>query len=232
MSSSPNDEAPKFYDSISDRYDKYYGHDPGLLAFIKSSLELLPADASSIEAALAISLGYVLGVIVLDIGCGTGIPTSLSVVQSGRKLHGIDFSPSMISLSRTNVPGGIFELANMLSYAPSEEYDGAFAIFSLFHFTREEMEGLVGRLKGTVFSEDMVGTREEMYDEERLSAQNVPHRFMGRVGEYLMYTRKGWEKLLGDSGYEILKTERVDFLPLAECDEEPHLWITARRVGN
>ncbi|RAL68764.1 hypothetical protein DID88_007458 [Monilinia fructigena] len=215
MSSSPNDEAPKFYDSISDRYDKYYGHDPGLLAFIKSSLELLPADAS-----------------VLDIGCGTGIPTSLSVVQSGRKLHGIDFSPSMISLSRTNVPGGIFELANMLSYAPSEEYDGAFAIFSLFHFTREEMEGLVGRLKGTVFSEDMVGTREEMYDEERLSAQNVPHRFMGRVGEYLMYTRKGWEKLLGDSGYEILKTERVDFLPLAECDEEPHLWITARRVGN
>lgn len=45
-SSAPNDEAPKFYDSISNRYDKYYAHDPGLLAFIKSSLELLPADAS------------------------------------------------------------------------------------------------------------------------------------------------------------------------------------------
>ncbi|KAG4025907.1 hypothetical protein MFRU_048g00190 [Monilinia fructicola] len=225
-SSAPNDEAPKFYDSISNRYDKYYAHDPGLLAFIKSSLELLPADAS-----------------VLDIGCGTGIPTSRSVVQSGRRLHGIDFSPGMISLARTNVPGGTFELANMLDYTPSEEYDGAFAIFSLFHFTREEMKGLVGRLRGwvkeggglfigTVLAEDMVGTREEMYDDERLSAQNVPHKFMGQVGEYLMYTRKGWEKLLGDNGFEILKTERVDFLPLAECDEEPHFWITARRVGS
>lgn len=45
-SSTTDDDAPKFYDSISDRYDKYYAHDPGLLAFIKSSLGRLSPDAS------------------------------------------------------------------------------------------------------------------------------------------------------------------------------------------
>ncbi|QSZ30494.1 hypothetical protein DSL72_000048 [Monilinia vaccinii-corymbosi] len=223
--SATDDETSKFYDSISDRYDKYYGHDPGLLAFIQSSLESLPADAS-----------------VIDIGSGTGIPTALSVTQSGRKLHGIDISPRMIALARKNVPGGTFELANMLEYVPAEKYDGAFANFSLFHFTREEIEGWVGRLRGwireggglfigTMLAEDMVGTREEMYDEEKLSAPNVPHRFMDQVGEYLMYTKKGWEKLLGGNGFEIVKTEKSIFLPLAESDEEPHFWITARKVG-
>lgn len=39
-------EAPAFYDSISDRYDTYYAKDPGLVKFIKESLDILPEDAS------------------------------------------------------------------------------------------------------------------------------------------------------------------------------------------
>lgn len=54
----------------------------------------------------------------------------------------------MISVARKNVPDGTFELANMLDYIPREEFDAAFAVFSLFHFERGEMEGLVGRWGG------------------------------------------------------------------------------------
>ncbi|ESZ93279.1 hypothetical protein SBOR_6317 [Sclerotinia borealis F-4128] len=228
-------DAPKFYDSISDRYDKYYGHDPGLLAFIKSSLELLSPNAS-----------------VLDIGSGTGIPTFLSIVQSGRKLHGIDFSPAMISLSRTNVLGGTFELVDMLQYRPSQQFDAAFAIFSLFHFIREEMEIVAGKWRGwlfigqsitdsyilscsTVLAEDMVGTTEEMYDEKRLAADNVPHRFMSQVFGNMLYTRKGWEKLLGDNGFEI-GTAFLDYgeeggVGLGDGDGEARDGVGSREVG-
>ncbi|KAJ8065056.1 hypothetical protein OCU04_005769 [Sclerotinia nivalis] len=217
----------KFYDSISDKYDKYYGLDPGLLTFIKESLELLPPNAS-----------------VLDIGSGTGIPTSLSVIQSGRKLHGIDFSPKMIALSQKNVPGATFECISMLDYEPKEKFDAAFVIFSMFHFQRGEMEKVVGKWRGwvkeggwifvgTILAEDAGMVEDSMFDEERLCAENVPGKFMGHVYGNLLYTRKGWERLLGDNGFEIVKTRKEAFQAQAEaeCDEEVHFWIMARRVG-
>ncbi|KAK8904463.1 hypothetical protein QC760_006826 [Botrytis cinerea] len=225
-----DDVAPKFYDSISDRYDKYYSQDQGLLAFIDQSLELLPPNAS-----------------VLDIGSGTGIPTSLAVVNSGRKLHGIDIAPSMIQLSRKNVPGGTFEQVSMLDYTPKDgqKFDGAFVVLSMFHMKRDEMIKAIGKWKDwvkgngegylficTYLAEDAAGIKEDMFSKDRLYADNVPSTFMGEYHENFLYTQLGWEDVLTEHGFKIEKEGKVAFEPAeeAECDNEIHFYITARKM--
>ncbi|TGO87070.1 hypothetical protein BPOR_0252g00050 [Botrytis porri] len=222
--------APKFYDSISEKYDKYYSQDQGLLDFIRESLELLPSDAA-----------------VLDVGSGTGIPTSLAVVKSGRKLHGIDISPNMISLSRKNVPGGTFELVSMLEYTPKEgeKFDGMFIILSMFHFSREEMGNAIAKWRnwvkgngegyifiGTIAAEDAERIEERMFSDDKRYAENIPGKFMGEINTNFLYTQLGWEDVLAENGFEIVKEGKAVFEPVeeAECDKEVHLFITARKV--
>lgn len=211
-----DDVAPKFYDSISDRYDKYYSQDQGLLAFIDQSLELLPPNASvrygffivytllspnsqtrsirrrEICSCLLSQRSQITTSLpqnsqadthnqVLDIGSGTGIPTSLAVVNSGRKLHGIDIAPSMIQLSRKNVPGGTFEQVSMLDYTPKDgqKFDGAFVVLSMFHMKRDEMIKAIGKWKDwvkgngegylficTYLAEDAAGIKEDMFSKD------------------------------------------------------------------
>ncbi|TGO09867.1 hypothetical protein BTUL_0151g00090 [Botrytis tulipae] len=166
------DVAPKFYDSISEKYEKYFAQDQGLLDFIRESLEVLPGDAK-----------------VLDIGCGTGIPTSLAVTNSGRTLHGIDISPKMLERSRHNVPRGTFDLVSMLDFTPREgvQYDGMFIILSMFHFTREEMGKAIARWRdwvkgegegyifiGTIAAEDALRFEEGMLSDDKVAISFSP----------------------------------------------------------
>ncbi|PQE24710.1 Methyltransferase type 11 protein [Rutstroemia sp. NJR-2017a WRK4] len=208
----PINPAADFYDNLGIKYEHYFGHDLGLINFIKESLQLLPPDAT-----------------VLDIGSGTGIPTSKAVVDSGRKLHGIDFSPVMVELSIKQVPGAPFQ--------------GAFAVFSLFHFSREEMSAVAKKWAdwivpggyifiGTMVADDF-STKPEMYDQDGECARGVEHTFMGKRIGNLLYTKVGWANLLREVGFEVEKTEMVPFQAPAEaeCDSEPHYYITARRIN-
>ncbi|TGO44582.1 hypothetical protein BELL_2551g00010 [Botrytis elliptica] len=63
------DVAPQFYDSISDRYEKYYAQNQGLLDFVRESLELLPRDAEVSDGWMD-GFSRVLGVSVEILGIG------------------------------------------------------------------------------------------------------------------------------------------------------------------
>lgn len=221
--------ASDFYDSLGKRYEENYSHDEGLLAFVTSSLDLLPTGPETT---------------VLDIGSGTGIPTSSLVVRSGRQLHGIDFSPVMIELSKRQVPEATFELINMLEYSPdpSVRFQGAFAMFSIFHLSREEMTVAAEKFSqwvapggylfiGTMVAEDFP-TEPSMFDEDGECARDIEHTFMGNRTKNLLYTRDGWVNLLRRIGFEVVKTVMVPFQapPEARCDLEPHYYITARKM--
>ncbi|TAQ87030.1 hypothetical protein B7494_g4654 [Chlorociboria aeruginascens] len=216
------DSAADFFDNLGITYEKAFAHDAGLLAFVISSLELLPQGAS-----------------VLDIGCGTGKPISSMVVASGRTVHGIDISPVMIELSRKQVPGATFELTNMLEFRPKTQFDAAFAVFSLFSFSREEMSTLAEKWSqwiapngylfiGTMVADDF-HTEPQMSDEDGLCAWGIKQTFMGTPLENLLYSKEGWRVMLQKVGFEVIKTEMVPFQPPpeAKCDLEPHYYITA-----
>src|SRR5882672_10467393 len=44
------------------------------------------------------------GSVVLDLGCGTGIPVSKILIDEGMKVYGIDASPTMAKVFHKNFP--------------------------------------------------------------------------------------------------------------------------------
>ena len=42
---------------------------------------------------------------ILDLGCGTGIPVSKTLMEEGMNVYGIDASPSLVNMFRENFPG-------------------------------------------------------------------------------------------------------------------------------
>ena len=58
----------------------------------------------------------------LDLGCGTGILCEI-LHRSGIRVRGMDFSAGMIEIARKGSPEIIYEVADMITYCPSETFD-------------------------------------------------------------------------------------------------------------
>jgi SAM-dependent methyltransferase len=79
---------------------------------------------------------------VLDLGCGHGDPIARYVVGSGRRVHGVDSSPSLIEFARAKLPGETWEVADMRGLDLGQPYDGLIAWDSFFHLTRDDQRAM------------------------------------------------------------------------------------------
>lgn len=70
---------------------------------------------------------------VLDIGCGSGDPIARYLAGGGHLITGVDSSPEMISIFRTNLPGETAQVGDMRSLKLDRRYGGLIAWDSLFH---------------------------------------------------------------------------------------------------
>jgi len=88
-------------------------------------LDRLPADAQ-----------------VLELGCGSGIPTTQQLAQRFA-VTGVDISSEQINLARQNVPTAKFICADMcqLDFPPAS-FDAVAAFYSIIHIPREEHAAL------------------------------------------------------------------------------------------
>ena len=58
----------------------------------------------------------------LDLGCGTGVLCEI-LEQQGIRAAGMDLSEGMIAIARERGPGIRYEVGNMITYRPEDEYD-------------------------------------------------------------------------------------------------------------
>ncbi|NJQ00487.1 class I SAM-dependent DNA methyltransferase [Streptomyces zingiberis] len=91
------------FDAIATRYTEAFPHREGQLAA---------------GAWLAASLPP--GSRVLDVGCGTGVPTAAQLAAAGHHVVGIDLSATMVELARENVPQGEFHRRDVADLGPRE----------------------------------------------------------------------------------------------------------------
>lgn len=219
---------PAFYSSLGSNYETAFGHDEGLLKFVKLVLTHLPPQSN-----------------VLDIGCGTGHPVASNLANAGHDVTGIDISDEMVRLSRQSVPSGNFEVADMRTYEPAKQLDTILAILSLFPLGREEIEMQIERWSlwvpvggmlgvGTIAAEDVdVEGKGGRYDGDGMCARGIVVRFMGENVRITLFTRRGLEALLRRWGFEVLDGLTERFVPPKEMDsdEEVHWFLVARKVG-
>lgn len=219
----------KLYTELGMKYEATYGKDVGLQKMVRMWLEMLPSDAP-----------------VFDCGCGTGKPVAKMIVDSGRQVHGIDLTPSMVSLCRQQVPSGSFEVANMLEFRPTQEYDGIIASLSLFELNRQDLTSMPTRwfkwmkpggllLIATVAAEDV----EKQVKEKQVEAKafdrdgefaRVEWKFMDKDVLISLYTKAGWKVILEDAGFEIFDDRSDLFVPAGSVGvDEARYYIIAKK---
>jgi SAM-dependent methyltransferase len=78
------------------------------------------------------------GAEVLDVGCGSGLPIAGHLAERGYRVTGIDSSPEMITMFRTNLPDAVAEVADMRSLHLDRSFGGLVAWDSFFHLTPDD----------------------------------------------------------------------------------------------
>ena len=198
------------FDVIGDRYDEAFPHKEGQVAGGRWLAEQLPAGSH-----------------VLDLGCGTGLPTARQLVEAGHRVTGIDLSPGMVKLAREHVPEGDFR---RLDIADVEKqglgpFDGVAAFFSLLMLPRVEIPVALRMLhqqmrEGAPMALSMV--------EADVDDFTLP--FLGNTIRVSGYLRDELRRIVQDNGFEIVGEDAYAYAPAStDVPPEIQLFLQCRR---
>jgi SAM-dependent methyltransferase len=144
------------------------------------------------------------GAVVLDLGCGCGVPVA-SALAADHRVTGVDFSSVQIGLARENVPSAHFieaDIATLQMNASS--VDAVVALYVIFHLPRAEQLDLLRSIwrwlkPGGYFLGTLSRWNEEPYTEDFFGVPMFWTNF--ELEEYLQFLR--------DIGYQILETSML-----------------------
>jgi SAM-dependent methyltransferase len=198
------------YDRISDRYGEVFPHKEGQLACGEWLLERLPAGAG-----------------VLDVGCGTGLPTARQLVDGGCQVTGVDISPAMLALARRNVPQARFVQMNAteLGSLPGG-YAAAVAFFSLLNLPRAVFPRILSLIHdalapGGLFSLAMV----------EADIDDMPILFLGSRIFVTGYMRDELRSMLHAAQFSVAEEQAISYAPAStEAGPEIQLFLNCRRL--
>ncbi len=82
---------------------------------------------------------------VLDVGCGMAEPLAAYLLANGRRVVGVDASPTLVGLARARFPQQEWIVADMRTLALGRRFDGVLAWDSLFHLHMDDQRGMFPR---------------------------------------------------------------------------------------
>lgn len=128
------------FDVIGARYSEAFADKPGQVAAGRWLIDHVRGDR-----------------VVLDVGCGSGLPTARQLSNAGCEVVGVDTSPVMLELARKNVPGGIFverEMHDLAALHPRQgRFDGVAAFFSLLMLDRDGIDKALDAIRNVLAAE-------------------------------------------------------------------------------
>lgn len=202
------------FDAIGDRYDEAFPHKEGQIAAGSWMAESLPSGAR-----------------VLDLGCGTGLPTAKQLADAGLRVTGVDLSPGMLAQARAHVPAADFvraDIADLYDDGPlaPDSFGGVTAFFSLLMLPREEipyaLRAIHGLLEpGGVFALSMV--------EADVDYVAIP--FLGHTIRVSGYLRDELHQVVTDAGFEMIKEDSYAYAPASiDVPPEEQIFLYLRRA--
>ncbi len=127
----PKDMVAQSYDQLAERYAEWASNirKEERVRYTSALLERLSVGAQ-----------------MLELGCGSGIPTTQQLAQRFL-VTGVDISSEQINLARQNVPTAKFICADMCQLNfPSASFDAVAAFYSIVHVPREEHAALFQKI--------------------------------------------------------------------------------------
>lgn len=199
------------FDSIGERYDEAFPHKEGQIACCTWLAEQLPPGSR-----------------VLDLGCGTGVPTARQLADAGHKVFGVDLSPGMVKLARANVPEGEFRRMDIADVGRRNLglFDGAAAFFSLLLLPRDEIPYALRMLHGQLRENAPLALSMVEADVDDFS---IP--FLGSTIRVSGYLRDELCRVVQDAGFEVLDDSAYSYAPAStEVPPEVQLFLQCRRA--
>ncbi len=90
---------------------------------------------------------------VLDLGCGTGVPISLVLIERGFLVHGVDAAPTMVAAFRERFPDVPVECATVEeSEFFGKKFDGVVAYGLFFLLDEQAQHRLIEKIAGALRS--------------------------------------------------------------------------------
>ncbi|MGW1957970.1 class I SAM-dependent DNA methyltransferase [Streptomyces sp. NPDC001920] len=198
------------FDAIGDRYDEAFPHKEGQVASAEWLVRSLPAGSR-----------------VLDLGCGTGLPTALQLTQAGLEVVGVDLSSTMVALARENVPAGEFHQADIADLGPSGprhlgRFDAVAAFFSLLMLPRAEIPLALRTIHDLLVPRGLFALSMVEADVDDFA---IP--FIGSIIRVSGYLRDELREVVEGAGFEIVEESSHTYAP-ATVDVPPEVQVFLR----
>ncbi|OJF12325.1 class I SAM-dependent methyltransferase [Couchioplanes caeruleus] len=195
------------FDQLAELYQGEHSHNPHQSALIAKIESLVPATAT-----------------ILDLGCGTGVPTAKIFTESGHRVVGVDIAEGMLRLARDQVPAAEFVRADIRELPDNFGTFGAVtAFFSLLMLSRADIEKTLGRIAGWLEPGGYLGL-----SMVNLDADSLPVEFMGVPVTVSGYPQDALAARVTEAGLEIVSIETVEFTP-PNGPAESQIFVLGRR---
>ncbi|MEU3936244.1 class I SAM-dependent methyltransferase [Streptomyces sp. NPDC029044] len=198
------------FDAIGDHYDQAFPHKEGQVGATEWLADRLPSGSR-----------------VLDLGCGTGLPTARRLAEAGFEVVGVDLSRGMVELARKHVPDGTFhqvDIADLRPGGPCDlgRFDAVAAFFSLLMLPRQEIPLALRTVRHLLLPDGLFVLSMVEADVDDFS---IP--FLGRTIRVSGYLRDELRETVEATGFEIVEENSYTYAP-ASADVPPEVQIFLR----
>ena len=146
------------------------------------------------------------GSCILDMGCGSGLNSKL-FSEAGHRVHGFDFSSSMIEIAKENCPHGNFSVSTIHDFESDMKFDAACMSFIIVHLENSIVESVIQKTAGLIKQEGLVYIsfmtgKQPGYETTSFSETEI----------YFNYFEPDYiEKLLNENGFSVIFTDTAPY---------------------
>lgn len=192
------------FDAVAESYDDAYPHKSGQIIATQWLVDRLPA-----------------GPRVLDLGCGTGVPTAEMLTETGHQVLGIDVSTGMLDQARRTVSAGAFLQRDMRGLDDSlGVFDAAAVFHSLSMLPRADIPGVLGSLRAVLRpgAPVAIGMAEGDLDDS-------PQRLLGQQVRLTAYPLADLVATVSGAGLHVIEVDAEEYEPAGDTPAERHLYL-------
>lgn len=163
---------------------------------------------------------------ILDVGSGTGRPTTSTLTAAGHEVLGVDVSPVMVELAARQVPDATFRCVDIREVPLDEgSFDAVCVYFSLLQMSRADQSELMRRLARALRPGGSLVLATVPLDVEDFEAV-----FMGQAVRATSFAAEGVAAMVKEAGLDVVSEQTVVFTPdHPDGFAEPHLFLHCRR---
>lgn len=194
------------FDQLVQQYDSAFAHRPEQDRAVAGLIERLRPGAR-----------------VLDVGCGTGVPTARQLADAGLEVVGIDISPAMVAAATVAVPEASIRCCDIVDLIETG-FDAAVAFFSLLMLPRSEIPLALSILHDAVEPGGYV-----LLSMVEADLDDTPIEFLTTDIRVSGYPRAELRSVVEQAGFTIEEFEVVSYTPATpEAVPEVELYVSAR----